>query len=145
MKLIELEPKFYSYEMRKTTIQVVDGEWDSKTNQYLVADGRSWREAGEPTKKVEQVGEFLTLVESFEEAQCIVFLCPKCFQTNGGRGGTHSCQMPFANRGVDPARHPNQWEARGSGFLDLTCTPSYLIKEGCGWHGYITDGYVSIT
>lgn len=95
-----------------------------------------------PIKDVTGPREYLCDVDSLADAQGIMFLCPKCFIKNKGSVGTHRCPLPFAGRGVDPAK--NQWNVLGTGFHDLSTTPSYRIVGGCGWHGYITDGEVSI-
>src|SRR3990167_8242946 len=138
MRLSELEPQFYRYETRTETYRVVDGTWNESKKDYVTPEGRLWSQAGRPTKKVKGPSEYLIHVDSFADAHGIQFLCPKCFRENHGVAGTHHCQMPFAGRGVDPAKHKNQWSAKGTGYADLSTTPSYLIVGGCGWHGYIT-------
>lgn len=142
MKLTDLEPQFYRYETRIESYEVVDGVWNDQRKVYLVGDGRTWDEAGRPTKEVTGPREYLCNVDTLQEAQGIMFLCPKCFRDNNGPVGTHRCPLPFAGRGVDPAK--NQWNVTGSGYADLSTTPSYLIVGGCSWHGYITNGQVSI-
>lgn len=85
-------------------------------------------------------------VQRQADAQGVRFLCPKCFAENGGPVGTHSVLVPFKDRGVPADAMPQmpRWEASGTGFNDLTTTPSILILGGCGWHGFITNGDVSI-
>lgn len=51
MKLTDLEPQFYKYDIKVETYSVVDGIWDESRKQYLVADGRTWDEAGRPYKR----------------------------------------------------------------------------------------------
>lgn len=81
-----------------------------------------------------------------QDAQGIRMLCPLCFRQNGGSIGTHSVIVPFKDRNVPADAYPRmaRWEASGNDFTDLTTIPSILIGEGCGWHGFITGGEVSI-
>jgi hypothetical protein len=153
MRLVDLSPQFIRYESVVETYSVIDG------------DPATWDERGRPT--VEKTGprEHMVFVGSLAEAQGIFFLCPKCFQENRAKlppdvqgreaieaagVGVHSVQVTFANRGVpdDMGCHnakgqPTRWEVSGSGFEDLSTTPSILIESGCGWHGFITNGEVS--
>jgi hypothetical protein len=81
----------------------------------------------------------------FAEAQGIRFLCPKCFEANGGAAGTHSVLCWFADKGVpaDKSPGPARWPATGTGVEDITLTPSVLLLGGCGWHGWIKNGVVT--
>jgi hypothetical protein len=131
MKLTELEPEFHRYESRGESIgiQQQDGTvlGAVKATQYLVP------------------------VERLEDAQGIMFLCPVCFQKNGGNVGTHSVDVTFRDRGAtdEQGSHnnegkPSRWEVSGSGFADLTTNPSiHLAGPGCGWHGWIKNGDVT--
>src|ERR1700752_2897845 len=84
-------------------------------------------------------------------AHCLYFLCPKCFVKNRGSRGTHGVEVGIAGRGQrdDECSHdsegkPSRWTMSGSGFHDLTLTPSiHLTGLGCGWHGFITNGAVT--
>ena len=39
-----------------------------------------------------------------------------------------------------PVQGPKRWDFNGN--MDApTLTPSLLRLDGCGWHGYLTDGY----
>lgn len=142
MRLTELDPQFLKYDTRIEEYSVVDGIWDPDKKDYIVSDGRYWHEAGEPTIKKTGPRTYLIPVATLAEAQLISFLCPKCYLENHGPVGTHHVHMPFAGRDVDPTM--DQWNAVGTGFEDLTTTPSYLIVGGCNWHGYITNGEVSV-
>jgi hypothetical protein len=99
-------------------------------------------------------GNYLHHVETVAEAQGIQFLCPVCFVKNGGNVGTHGIEVSFADRGVQDHQgshnregKPSRWNVSGTGYTDLTTTPSILIdpaKPACdGWHGYITNGEVA--
>lgn len=143
MRLKDLKPQFLKYEERMEDIRQVDGVWDG--TKYVVADGRTWEEAGRPIKVVHGPREYLIPVETLAEAQCIMFLCPLCYRNNGGEEGTHHVQMPFAKRGVSFERHKHQWDVvGGTSYDDLSTNPSYLIIGGCGWHGYLTSGEATI-
>lgn len=144
MRLVQLKPQFYRYEERLEDIDKVDPAFAWNGKAYVNAAGQTWAEAGYPKVTVNGPREYLVPVASLPEAHGIMFLCPLCFQNNGGGEGTHHVHMPFANRGVDPAKHQHQWNAEGTGIEDLTTTPSYLIIGGCGWHGYLTNGEATI-
>lgn len=88
-------------------------------------------------------------VKSLSDAQCIMFLCPKCFVDNNGKVGTHQVEVTFEGRGATPeqgshnkAGKPTRWNVSGNGFNDLTLAPSILNEGGCAWHGFITNGQV---
>lgn len=85
-------------------------------------------------------------VDTAAEAQGIIFLCPACFAKNAGPVGTHAIEVSFNNRGVSPGQgshnsqgQPSRWNVSGTGYADLTLTPSILID--C-WHGFVTNGEV---
>ena len=75
------------------------------------------------------------------EADGIRFLCPKCFEANKGSGGTHGvmCWKP----GTDAISGPGRWPMLGTGYHDLTLTPSIQLLGGCGWHGFLINGETS--
>lgn len=86
---------------------------------------------------------------TFAEAEGVMFLCPACFQKNGGARGTHVVDVTFADRGVPDDRgshgtggNPTRWTVTGTGFDDLTTTPSILLIGGCAWHGFLTNGSI---
>jgi hypothetical protein len=119
MKLTELEPVFVRYEARVDT-------WTR-----VVGDSLTWK-PGDPTEQVTGPREHVLFVETLEEAHGIEFLCPKCFVMHGvapelGSHGNHG---------------PSRWGVTGTGFSDLTLSPSILRDGGCGWHGWIQSGEV---
>ena len=77
----------------------------------------------------------------FDHAQGISFRCPTY---TGKPDYLHNVIVPFANRGLDPEKHKLQWDVTGKSFDDLSTTPSILMKGACEWHGYITNGEVTI-
>lgn len=83
-----------------------------------------------------------------ETAQGVMFLCPVCFLKNGGPIGTHAVLTYFRDRGVpDDARPgPGRWVVSGTGFHDLTLSPSVDISSPDRpdeWHGSVTNGRVT--
>lgn len=144
MRLTSLDPEFFKYDIKIEEYSVVDGVWDPDKKDYIIADGRYWHEAGEPTVKKIGPRTYFIRVDTLKEAQLLHFLCPKCYRENNGPVGTHSIHMPFADRGVDHQLEKHQWNVTGTNFEDLSTNPSYLIVGGCAWHGYITNGDVTI-
>ncbi len=91
--------------------------------------------------------EYLVRVATLEEAHGLWFLCPLCFQRNGGAVGTHFVMIGFAGKAPPGTMSKNKagadtrWSVSGSRFEDLTLQPSILLDgEGCGWHGFVTNG-----
>lgn len=97
-------------------------------------------------------------VDSLDEAQGVIFQCPKCAagcergEEDGRRFaiGAHSVLCWFANprTGVrvpdDADPKPGRWYAAGTSLDDLTFTGpgacSVLLTSGCGWHGFVSNG-----
>jgi hypothetical protein len=77
------------------------------------------------------------------QAQGVLFLCPACFVKNGGPVGTESVLCWFRDRGVpdDALPGPGPWTASGTGFDDLTLSPSVNVTNG-HWHGFVTNGEI---
>lgn len=137
MKLTDLEPEFVRYEMRIDT-------WTR-----CLGDPLTWK-SGDPTEEVTGPREYKIRGVAFAEAQGIHFLCPLCFAKNGGPIGTHACDVTFTDRGVpddlgsqNKEGKPVRWTVSGTTFEHLTTTPSILLEDGCGWHGFITNGEVT--
>ena len=83
----------------------------------------------------------MAVAQTLPESHGIRFLCPACFQENGGAAGTHSIFLLF--KGYLPlAWLPDlkRWEVSGTGLQDLTLRPSVHVVAPCGWHGWVTDG-----
>jgi hypothetical protein len=86
-------------------------------------------------------------IQDINEAQGIIFLCPKCFvENNRSNIGVHSVICWFQNRGVPDSMKPGpgRWNPQGTGIDDLTFVPpgavSVLLTAGCGWHGFVKNG-----
>jgi hypothetical protein len=84
----------------------------------------------------------------FGEAQGIIFACPHHFRKNEGLIGTHSILIWFEGRGAPAEMTPlPRWSiAGGTSFDDLTLTPSIDLTRGepDEWHGFITNGEISL-
>ena len=136
MNLAALEARFVRYEDKVETWRVVDRQ-----------PGPGETAADVPSHEVTGPKTYSVPVASFAEAQGVWFLCPLCFEKNGGNVGTHWCEVTFAGRGAldHQGSHgsdgrPTRWNASGTSLADLTTTPSILLGGGCAWHGYITNG-----
>jgi hypothetical protein len=91
----------------------------------------------------------------------IEFLCPKCFQDNSGKVGTHAIICWWAGKVPDDLHpKPGRWTPSGTSLDDLTFIPGnppratsvFLnakhkdpatgidIPVGCQWHGFVTNG-----
>lgn len=127
MRLVELEPKFVSY---------VVGVAHEGHGRNLPDGTIQW--GGFPCEEIHTV-------DSIAEAQGIWFLCPKCFEANAGRVGTHSVEVTFSGKGATDvqgshnlAGQPSRWGMSGTCFDDLVLTPSILLAGSrCGWHGFV--------
>lgn len=90
-------------------------------------------------------------VDILTEADHIMFLCPLCFEKNGGSIGTHSVMVSFAGRNIpddvgsrDSTGKPSRWTiVSGTSLDDLVLSPSILLdasrppEQGCHWHGFV--------
>jgi hypothetical protein len=135
MRLIDLDPWFIRHEEREETWERVRG------------DPLTWR-SGDPVEHVTGMRQYMVRVDDLASAHGVFFECPKC-HTPEGHG--HHVQVTFADRGVPPHLgchgsngKPTRWHVTGTGLHDLSTTPSILLQGGCNWHGYITNGEVTI-
>ena len=89
-------------------------------------------------------------VSSLSEAQGVKFLCPLCFEKNGGEVGTHCVICWFNDRNVPAGFEPGpgRWNPAGNGLHDLTFVGpgqgSVQLLGGCGWHGHVTNGEATL-
>lgn len=85
-------------------------------------------------------------VGALQEADGVIFLCPKCFAENNGPAGTHSVICWFVGKVPDDLHPiPGRWNPSGSGLDDLTfvgpgAASVLLTGAGCGWHGFVRNG-----
>jgi hypothetical protein len=108
----------------------------------VLGDPATWK-PGDPTEEVEGPREYYVTVDTIDEADGVIFLCPKCFQDNGGSAGTHSvlCWRPRVPDGVFPM--PGRWEFQGTGLADLSLvagSSSVLLTDGCKAHFFVEGG-----
>jgi hypothetical protein len=87
--------------------------------------------------------EWYVPVDRIEDADGIMFLCPKCFADNGGAIGTHSviCWRPRVPPEVKPA--PGRWEMQGTSIDDLSLvagSSSVQLTAGCFAHFLVERG-----
>lgn len=85
-------------------------------------------------------------VDTIEEADGVLFLCPTCFKVNQGAVGTHSviCWQPHVPQSTFP--RPGRWKFEGTGLSDLTLvagSSSILLKGGCNAHFFIRNGLIT--
>ncbi len=91
--------------------------------------------------------------EDISQAQGVCFLCPKCFEANGGGIGTHVVICWFYGKGVPDSETPGpgRWTVEGTGFADLTLganphsggRASIQLEGGCRWHGHVINGNIT--
>lgn len=131
MRLTELDPQFYRYETRREI--------------GLFSDGGNVVERGHDAV-------YFPKVDRIQDAQGVMFLCPKCFAENGGEVGTHRVVCWSRSRGVPDSAQPSpgRWTIDGTGYHDLTLNGdppgnarSVQITAGCMWHGHVTNGEVT--
>ena len=86
-------------------------------------------------------------VETIDEADGLEFLCPKCWEANGGAVGTHAiiCWRPRVPQTIGPT--PGRWELTGTGFSDLTLvagSSSVMLPSegGCLAHFFVRAGQI---
>jgi hypothetical protein len=97
---------------------------------------------------IRKTDKLYKLTKKLKEADGVEFLCPKCFQANSGPVGTHMVICWFVGKVPDDVNpKPGRWVPEGTGLDDLTLNALpgkgrsvLLTGEGCGWHGYVTDG-----
>ena len=87
-------------------------------------------------------------VDSINDADGVMFLCPKCFVANKGPVGTHSviCWRPHVPQDVHPI--PGRWGFLGNGIDDLELkagSSSVSLTTGCKAHFFVRDGIIQMT
>ena len=88
------------------------------------------------------------IIEDMAAADGIVFLCPRCYEDNGGRVGTHIIFCWFQGKVPLSLLYcgPGRWNPSGTGYADLTFVgpglTSVLIQGGCNAHFHIVNGEI---
>jgi len=83
-------------------------------------------------------------VDTLADAQGIYFTCPVC-------ADGHMVGVTFRGRGVpddlgsSDGEKPTRWAVEGTGFADLTLSPSIDLtrRNACTWHGWVRGGSVT--
>lgn len=91
-------------------------------------------------------------VDSADDADGVMFLCPLCYQRNGGSVGTHQVVIWDLTVPISPLfSGPGRWALEGETLGSLSLSPaapgrahSVHLQGGCGWHGYVTNGQATI-
>jgi hypothetical protein len=81
-------------------------------------------------------------MDAFEQAQGVMFTCPKCIREQGARA--HSIVCWFAGHDVSEHEIPEgeRWVAIGTGYRDLTLVGIVALRGGCLWSGRIRHGRI---
>lgn len=85
-------------------------------------------------------------VDSINDADGVMFLCPTCFAKNGGSVGTHSviCWQPHVPQTIHPI--PGRWKFVGTGYDDLSLvagSSSIALRGDCNAHFFVRDGKIA--
>ena len=81
------------------------------------------------------------------DAEGVSFLCPTCFESNGGSVGTHGiiCWSPNVPQTFAPT--PGRWELVGTSMDDLSLVAGSssvaLTGDGCKAHFFVTNGSIA--
>lgn len=149
MRLTELEPSFRRYEERIEMITRLRAGVDPYKFQTTPFEEADFETVLGPQ------GYYVS-VATLDEAHGIRFGCPLCFhgQVPGQVARAHNVLIGFAERAPPGTFSRNdqgqdsRWAVSGTGFEDLTLTPSiWNDKSGaaqgrCSWHGFITNGVI---
>jgi hypothetical protein len=84
-------------------------------------------------------------IESIDDADGLLFLCPVCFLKNHGSVGTHSiiCWQPHVPQTTKPV--PGRWTFKGTSLQDLSLvakSSSIALQGGCQAHFFIQKGQI---
>lgn len=90
-------------------------------------------------------------IPTIEDAQGILFICPKCYARNGRSNvGVHSIICWSSSRGTpaDKEPLPGRWKITGTSIDDVHLdgeapggARSVLLLGGCAWHGFVNHGF----
>lgn len=127
VKLRDLQPHFLRYVVEPQT-------W-------------SWRQPDGTNHVVTGPRETFHQQDLAARADGLRFLCPVCFQANGGAVGTHGVICWFVGRVPDTADpKPGRWNPEGVGYDDLSFVGpgnmSVQLTGGCNAHFFIRRGQI---
>ncbi len=131
LRLLDLKPEFIRYEERVET-------W-----ARVLGDPATWK-SGDPTEQVTGPRGYLVMC-SFEEADGVMFLCPKCLAAQPDGIGVHSCICWCPRVPPHVAPKPGRWEFVGTGFDDLSLvagSSSVALQGGCAAHFFVEHGSI---
>lgn len=86
-------------------------------------------------------------VETVAEADYLQFLCPKCFELNGGPTGTHRVMCGRPHLPADAPCGPGRWEIHGTSFEDFSLvagSSSVALIGGCEAHFFVRNGQIEM-
>ena len=92
-------------------------------------------------------------VDAIAAADGLMFMCPKCYEANGGPVGTHQVMCWFEGKVPDTeVPGPGRWTpAPPDATIDnLSFVPSatkscsVMLTGGCQWHGMVTNGRATL-
>jgi hypothetical protein len=120
MRLTDLNPQFIRREIRPCAVGYPDCDTVSPHTEH------EWH-----------------LPCSLEEADGIIFRCPKCLAAKSDGVGVHSviCWRPRVPGDVTPK--PGRWEFTGTGLFDLSLvagSSSVALLGGCNAHFFVEQG-----
>ena len=95
------------------------------------------------SRSQDNTGIYWDRVPTLAEADGIIFSCPKCKDKLNAAGIHMDHSLTAWKPGTDPGIPGRaRWHMTGTGYTDLTLTPSIMIVGGCSWHGYVTNGMI---
>lgn len=82
------------------------------------------------------------LVDQIDDAQGVTFQCPACMRARPDGVGVHYvlCWTPRVPPTWSPG--PGRWTMSGTGYDDLTLSPSVSIGAPCGAHFFVLRGAI---
>ena len=93
----------------------------------------------------DETGASFSIVERINDADGIMFVCPKCHESTDENKGAHSiiCWAPHVPQTVHPV--PGRWNLIGTGLHDLELkngSSSVAIGGKCQAHFFVRDGKI---
>jgi len=151
VRLTDLSPQFFRVEVKREMGKFLKSGTDPFAFQKPGFTG--WKEEDFEEREHDQI--YLPHVDSLGEADGITFLNPREFVANNGPVGTSSVAVYFSGRPANLVKGLNdedgkfiRWGVSGTGYHDLTITPSIFVNPDrtdhpSSWHGFVTNGEVT--